>query len=102
MIRTAGVNYVPIFCMNCGRPGGLVSERGVNFVGWMCDACQEKYPLLPGTYAVPDTAFQRQVEAEMVEKHGRILTAQEITEALKDERSSLARLAKDRPVFGKN
>jgi hypothetical protein len=98
IVQVNGVNHVPIFCMNCGTPGGLVTERGINFVGWMCDSCQEKYPLPPGTYALPDDEHNRRV-AEELAKAGP-LNLNRIAELLKDDRSTLARLAKDNPNFG--
>jgi hypothetical protein len=97
VVKIAGVNYVPIFCMNCGTHGGLVTEQGVHFVGWMCDSCQEKHPLPPGTYAIPDTDYNRKVAEEWA-KAGSI---ERVIAELQNEQSSLAKLAKDQPRFGR-
>jgi hypothetical protein len=96
-VAISGVNHVPIFCMNCGVQGGLVTERGVNFVGWMCDSCQEKYPLPPGTYALPDDEHNRKV----AEEWAKLGSIERVVEELKNDHSTLARLAKDQPRFGK-
>jgi len=99
VVQVNGVNHVPVFCMNCGTPGGLVPEQGIYFVGWMCDSCQEKYPLPPGTCAFPDHEYNQRVAGEWA-KLGPDPVAKAV-ELLKDDRSTLSRLAKDQPKFGK-
>lgn len=97
MVKIGRVNHVPIFCMNCGAPGGLVPEQGIYFVGWMCDDCQEKNPLPTGTYALPDHEYNQRVAEEWA-KAGSL---ERVIEELKNEGSTLAKLAKDQPRFGK-
>jgi hypothetical protein len=95
VVKIDGVNHVPIFCMNCGIEGGLVTERGVFFVGWQCDACQEKYPLPPGTHALPDDEHNRKV----AEEWDRAGSVERVMEQLQNERSPLSLLAKEYPKF---
>jgi hypothetical protein len=52
---------------------------------------------LAGTLAIPDEIFWQRVENAMLERHGRILDDSEITVALANESSDLAKLAKESP-----
>jgi len=36
-----------IFCVNCGRPGGLISKEWAAFVFNLCDLCVERWGGLP-------------------------------------------------------
>jgi hypothetical protein len=91
-----GMNWVPIFCANCGKPGGSVPEDHCDFAFYLCEPCAEKLGPVMGTYAEPDVLFWRRVNEAQMEEFGRILTADEQVEALKDEKHILAKLARDR------
>ena len=91
------MNWVPIFCANCGAAGGYVPEENCTFAFYLCNACAEKWSPLAGTMAVPDEVFWQKVKEAQIEKYGRELTAPEVEAALKDGDSILARLAKDAP-----
>ena len=94
--NTMPMNWVPIFCANCGAPGGWVPEESTTFAFYLCNPCAEKWSPLAGTMAVPDEVFWQKVKDAQIEKYGRELTAPEVVEALKDENSILTKLAKDR------
>jgi len=91
------MNWVPIFCANCGAPGGWVPEETTTFAFYLCNSCAEKWSPLAGTMCMPDEVFWQKVKDAQIERYGRELTAPEIREALKDGDSILARLAKDAP-----
>ena len=92
--------WEPIFCANCGKDGGFVPAENKQFAFYLCDPCAEKWSPLVDTYMIPDEVFWRKVEQAQLEKYQRILSQEEIALLLTDERSTLSRLAKDRPSFG--
>jgi hypothetical protein len=94
------VNYVPVYCANCGVPYGLVPNENMTFAFWLCNLCAEKWAPLEGTYTIPDEVFAQKIAEELM-TYGRDVTMSEITEILKDENSSLAKLCKDKPDFHK-
>jgi hypothetical protein len=91
------LNWTPIFCANCGKEGGYVPEENMTFAFYLCDACAEKWAPLTGTLAVPDEVFWQKVKEAQAEEYGRLLTATEIAEQLKDGDSMLAKLAREGP-----
>ena len=91
------MNWVPIFCANCGAPGGWVPEETTTFAFYLCNSCAEKWSPLAGTLAVPDEVFWQKVKDAQIEKYGRELTREEIVAALEDQESALAKLARDAP-----
>ena len=43
LIRTPYGQSTRIFCVNCGRPGGLaINEEAVEFIIYVCDLCTEQ------------------------------------------------------------
>ncbi len=54
----------PIFCANCGRPGGLVPQRACTFAFWLCDPCWETHGAIAATMAVPDEQFWAELAAD--------------------------------------
>lgn len=82
--RTVRIEVQPIFCGNCGKHYGFVPKENTTFAFWLCRKCYEKYGAVAGTCAVPEDEFNRSVEAEMVERFGRSLTAVEVA-ALKEQ-----------------
>jgi hypothetical protein len=91
------LNWVPIFCANCGAPGGWVPEDTTTFAFYLCNPCAEKWSPLAGTMAVPDEVFWQKVRDAEMEQYGRVLSTPEVIEALNDPESVLSKLAKERP-----
>ncbi len=96
-----GLNWVPIYCANCGADGGFVPEENCNFAFYLCNACAEKWSPLEGTYLVPDNVFWQRLKEEQISRYGRELSETELVELLKDENNSLSKLCKDRKDFNK-
>lgn len=86
---------VPIYCGNCGTPGGLVTERSLTFAFWLCNPCYESGGSIDGTYVVPDAVFHRRMVDEQMEKYGRILTEPEIKVVADANSSPLATLIRE-------
>jgi hypothetical protein len=90
-----GMNWVPIFCANCGADGGFVPAENMTFVCYLCQPCANKLPPIEGTYVMPDEVFFQKVRDAQMEKYGRLLTAEEIAIELQDSNSILSKLKKD-------
>ena len=101
VVRLGQLNWVPIYCANCGADGGLVPEENCNFAFYLCIPCSEKWSPLVGTMMVPDEVFWQRVKDEQLSKYGRELTPEEMVEVLTNERSTLSLLCKDRQDFNK-
>ena len=56
-----GMNWVPIYCANCGMSGGFVPEENCDFAFWLCDKCFETHGMVAGTMATPDEVFWNRV-----------------------------------------
>ena len=90
------VNWVPIYCANCGVSGGAVPEDTCNFAFYLCESCADKLPPIDGTYVEPDIVFWEKVRQAQLEEYGRELTNDEIIEALKDGNHMLSKLCRER------
>jgi hypothetical protein len=62
-----GLNWVPIYCGNCGMSGGFVPEENCNFAFWLCDKCFETHGNIAGTMATPDDVFWAKVAEDSQE-----------------------------------
>ncbi len=91
-----GMNWQQIFCANCGEGGGSVPADHCDFAFYLCEPCAARLGPIVGTYAEPDVLFWQRVNEAQMEKFGRILTADEQVEALKDGNHLLAKLARER------
>jgi len=95
-----GMKWLPLFCANCGKEGGMVLEtdwnRVKNFAFYLCDPCAEKWSPLADVAISPDEAFWKKVQAVQQEEFGRELTEAELIEALKNDDHVLTKLCKDR------
>jgi hypothetical protein len=95
-----GIKWLPTFCANCGKEGGMVMQtdwdRVKNFAFYLCDKCAEKWSPLADHTLCPDEVFWRKLHEAQLEAFGRDLTEQEIVEALNDDEHIIAKLAKDR------
>lgn len=90
------VNWVPIFCANCGRPNGYVPEENMDFVCWLCNGCAAKCgPELAGMM-IPDEIFWMKAQAEQLERHGRILNMTELQVAADSPCTALGKLLRDK------
>lgn len=92
-----GSAWVPIYCANCGVGSGQFVS-GSMFAHWLCDPCAEKWQPLEGVVLIPDEVFWAKVNEAQLEQDGRILSGDEIVEALKDEHHYLTKLARERPT----
>jgi hypothetical protein len=97
VIRIGPMNWIPIFCANCGADGGRVPQENMSFAFYLCDNCFEKHGAIEGTYAEPDVIFWAKVKAAQIEKYGRELTPEELVLELENESSIISKLSKDRP-----
>jgi len=100
-----GIKWLPLFCANCGKDGGLVMEtefdRVKNWAFFLCDPCAEKWSPLVDHALAPDEVFWKKVREAQLEAFGRELTDVELVEALKDDNHILTKLSKDRHDFKK-
>jgi hypothetical protein len=89
---------VPVFCANCGTPGGHCPEENMTFLFYQCSKCAETYGQIAGTLAMPDEVFFEQVKQEQLASHGRYLTDLELAAVVENDASSpLAKLLKQGP-----
>jgi len=92
-----GANYVPIYCANCGAPGGGVSAEHMTFAFYLCNPCHEKWGPIAGTYAVPDEVFWEKVKQAQLETYGHILDADELAREADKPESVIAKLIREAP-----
>jgi len=87
-----GTTWVPVFCANCGKEGGLVTEN-VTFAFWICTPCEKKNGNITGMLRVPDQVFYEKMLQEQIEYMGRPMTEQELLDV--PEHTPLAKLIKE-------
>jgi hypothetical protein len=97
VVGVRGTNYIPIYCANCGTPGGGVSAENCTFAFWLCDPCFEKWGHIAGTYAVPDEVFWEKVKNAQLETYGHILDLNEIAKEAANPESIIAKLIREAP-----
>jgi hypothetical protein len=91
------INWVPVFCGNCGKPHGYVPEENCNFAFWLCTSCSEKWGDMAGAVAImPDHIFWAKVREEQLERHGRILSPQELQVAAESPCTALGKLLREK------
>jgi len=98
-VYSEGKCWIPLYCMVCGVQHGYRDEPDrpdPGYVGYLCDACAEKWSPLVGTMLVPDEVFAERARQEQLESHGRELTPREMVEVLSDGSSSLSKLLRSR------
>ncbi len=61
-----GVEWVPIFCANCGREGGRVPAVNITWAFWLCQKCFETYGTVAGLLAVKDEVVWEQVRQDQL------------------------------------
>lgn len=90
------INWVPIYCANCGKPHGYVPQDNCDFVCWLCTPCSDQYGEQFGLAYVPDEVFWAKAQAEQLDKHGRLLTEPELHSIASSGCSPLAKLLRDK------
>lgn len=90
------INWVPIFCANCGKPNGYVPEENTDFVCWLCDPCSLKVGPELATMMVPDEAFWAKAQAEQLERYGRLLNPRELLTVADASCTPLSKLIRDK------
>jgi hypothetical protein len=89
------INWVPIYCANCGKPHGLVPEENIDFVCWLCDDCADKWGPTLATMMIPDQIFWTKVRYEQLERYGRLLSPKELHVAAESSCTALGLLLRD-------
>lgn len=90
-----GVNYVPIYCINCGKSAGMVPEKLITHVTALCDeGCAGKYGDLAATYRDADEIFRENL-GEALGPLGRTVTLGQLEAMLEEPSPALAALARD-------
>lgn len=88
-----GVMWLPVFCANCGKEGGLCPETST-FLFWLCNPCFESKGHITGTMVVPDKVFYDRLAAEQQDTFGRPATHDELLRTVAEDSSALAKLIK--------
>lgn len=76
--RTIRLQLQPIFCASCGKPHGCVPKDVLSWVCWLCQECSVKYGEEASHMLASDEMFWRDVQAEMLDRFGHVLTAAEM------------------------
>lgn len=97
IVSVRGTNYVPIYCANCGAPGGGVPEKHMTFCFYLCTSCCEKHGSVAGTMAVPEEVFWEKVKQAQLEEFGHLLSSEEVIRAVDDSNSTFAKLVREAP-----
>jgi hypothetical protein len=72
-----------------------VPEENMTYAFWLCNECFKTYGHLTAMMVLPDEHFWAEVKAEQLEKYGRLLSNEEITEIVAADSSPLATLIKE-------
>lgn len=64
IIQTKQGTWIPIFCANCGKPGGAVPEENTTFAFYLCNSCVEQHGPIAATMMVKDEEFWTEIAAE--------------------------------------
>lgn len=90
------VKWVPVFCANCGKEGGLVTET-CTFAFWICGPCEKRCGaiLAPGYARIPDQVFYEKMAQEQLEHFGRPATRNELLQIVAEDCTPLATLIKE-------
>lgn len=95
IVLVDGVNFTPVYCINCGKPAGMVPCEMITHVTALCDdGCAGKYGDLASTYQDPDSVFRENL-GEALSPLGRTVTLEELNRMLEQPSPALAALARD-------
>lgn len=91
---------VPVYCVNCGKDGGLCYEENTTYLFYLCDPCFERWkPVLEANfYVMPDEIFWQKMKDEQMEKYGRLLSKEELAKVVAEDASPLATLINGRKL----
>jgi hypothetical protein len=71
LYRTPYGNGVPVYCANCGKPGGYVPDHLCRFATYFCDRCADDlihmHPDM-NKWIMPDEKFWEEVRLEELAK----------------------------------
>ena len=96
-----GLWWQPIYCMNCGKPGGMVPEGTP--VSYLCDdPCAQKWGKAANEAFMPDEVFYRLVADACQDAFGRQLELSEVELQLQDPESLVSTLARSRKSLTPN
>jgi hypothetical protein len=90
-----GQAWVPVFCANCGKEGGMCPEENMTFIFYQCSSCHEKLGHITGTMVMPDEVFYQKLAQEQLETYGKFLSEQELIMVVEEDASPLATLLKE-------
>jgi hypothetical protein len=94
MVQSKRGTWLPVFCANCGAPGGHCPETST-FLFYLCNGCFAKHGAITGTMAVPDKEFYEKVAQEQMETYGRPLSHNELLKVVAEDSSALSKLLKE-------
>lgn len=94
-IQFGYIDWVPVFCANCGKPYGKVPEATCTFAFWLCDLCAEKWGDLAGTMVMPDDVFAEKMRQAMLEEYGRVLSPEELLRLAEAGTDSFSKLLRE-------
>lgn len=89
--------WEPVFCANCGAPGGQVPMENMTFLFYLCNICAETYGHIAGTMIMPDEVFFEALKQEQLARYGRYLTLEEWGKVSEDTAHPLWTLLKEQP-----
>jgi hypothetical protein len=95
IVQVRGQNYVPVYCINCGKPAGMVPEKLITNVTALCDdGCSGKYGALADQMVDPDAIFREHL-GEALGPLGHVVTPEELDRMLQEPSPALRALARD-------
>lgn len=95
--RGVAGTWQPVFCANCGGPGGMVPAEGMTFLFYLCNVCATTYGEIAGTMMMPDEVFFEKLAQAQMEYAGRYLTLEEWGKVGEDASHPLWPLLRDQP-----
>lgn len=90
-IKVNGIEYVPIYCMFCGDPHGMVPAKLITHVTAVCDPCAETHWAELTNCVDADQKFRSDLEeatADLRTKLGRPVTLAELERIVQEAPSS--------------
>ncbi len=95
IVMRGSVPWVPIWCANCGKPGGMVPQATATFAFYLCVPCSEKHGNIEGTVMVPDEVFWAKANEIIAAEYGRPLTELEMVKEADDPSSVISKLIRE-------
>ena len=95
--RGCAGTWIPVFCANCGKDGGLVPEENTTFLFYLCNECAKTHGNIAGTMLMPDEIFYARLAEAQLEKYGHYLSPTEWGRIAEDPSDPLWTLLKEQP-----